>query len=1067
MKISKRILSLSALFLLLVSTFTMVSRSYVAARLMPEATLTGTIFDHGVDTNGNGLHGYLEIDVEINVTVAGNFQVTVNGLWDQSRNYISVYNVSQGDLAVGIQYLNVSLPGPVIFNSGLNPQTISDIALYTGYVYLSYENYVYLSYENNVDLSRVYNCTEFDPPGALLTGNISDQGIDTDGDNLFNYLEIRIDINVTEAGEYQVSAQGLMEKDGTLLLRHMTNYLYHYQYETESFAVGVHTVYLNFSGPEIASNHFNPTDVYSINLYDSLNNYEASHLDSAPLSMRYNCTLFNAPSKDIQVNFKVYPDATVAVDGAFNYTHMYPENTYMPQINATMGFSTSGNLTTETSSGTMVFPNNPSFNYSATEGHLRSSYENGVKSDTVNGSTILPPEVAGIYPFNTTDVKLTAAYAHGLFDVAITGATMIPTSYSTIYSTVFPFNSSDVTVRADFDGTAVTGNITFHAIAGFPLADVTLDFSGNRSSLSFTGNVNVAYVNYNGYEINETTVDQMITDLEGNLTGEGLFNNSGGFLNCTQFDITKTAWSDHAWSDPTLGEDVTFEATFSGNFTAAIAHVLFPRGSSMDYLQDFAYASLESAASSVRSASLTLNYYHRSGIAQIDMHLTSDVQGLCNSLLLLVPPTIPNPWASYETQIETWLKIANTTASELTDAGLNASYSSAEGKMSLNAWLSTNASQLKNDILPFLPDAVPSNMHDLFESFLNTTPYCTLTSSTETFDMVNGVATFGSTETLQGDFEAELNRDKRFLLEAMSSFYSMPGDDIKGATVPLSWELRLLNETDININNFQAEFKLGQDWIQASFSGLILKPQADSIDSIRFELKKWLNLMNDPQAPPLEFDRLSVTVTGESDANQTVLLYQPSDVPNPDSLSGDYRSMAWNNVSLSSLQDLMFLLAYQEQVSYGGGTYPIPIFTNSTVTSFGFDAGAKQITFNVTGPAGTGFCNVTIPRNLLNATALSDWVVVLDGKTLTSEEFNITQNDDYVFVYLNYTHSEHEISIIGTVVLAEFQPDLLPFVLVISTLIAAIITVKQRRKLEPLKAKCRQALSMLSSKPRS
>ena len=164
----------------------------------------------------------------------------------------------------------------------------------------------------------------------------------------------------------------------------------------------------------------------------------------------------------------------------------------------------------------------------------------------------------------------------------------------------------------------------------------------------------------------------------------------------------------------------------------------------------------------------------------------------------------------------------------------------------------------------------------------------------------------------------------------------------------------------------------------------------------------------------------------------------------------------------------MFLEAYQEQVSYRGGTYPIPVSQNYILNYFAFNVSSKQITFNVTGPADTlGFCNVTIPRNLLNATALSDWVVVLDGKTLTSEEFNITQNDDYVFVYLNYTHSEHQISIIGTVVLAEFQPDILPLVLAISTLIAAIVTFKQRRKLEPLKAKCRQALSMLSSKPRS
>ena len=318
----------------------------------------------------------------------------------------------------------------------------------------------------------------------------------------------------------------------------MTNYLNDYHSETESFTVGVHMVHMNFSGPEIASNHFNPDHLYYMDIYDSLNNYDTSHLDSAPLSMRYNYTLFNAPTRDIQVNFKVYPDASVAVDGAFNFTHMFPENTFAPQTNVTVGFSTSGNVTTVTSSGTMVFTDNPSFNYSATEAHLSASYDNGFKSDTLSGSTILPPEVAGIYPFNTTDAILTATYTHGLFDVGIKGTTVIPPGYAsstlgTTYSTVLPLNESDVTVRADFDGTNVMGNITFHSIAGFPLADVRFDFSGNRSSLSFSGNVNVTYMNFDGYEINETTVDQVVS-LINDLTGQGpgsLFNMTGSSLN--------------------------------------------------------------------------------------------------------------------------------------------------------------------------------------------------------------------------------------------------------------------------------------------------------------------------------------------------------------------------------------------------------------------------------------------------------------------------------------------------------------------------------------------------------
>jgi hypothetical protein len=391
--------------------------------------------------------------------------------------------------------------------------------------------------------------------------------------------------------------------------------------------------------------------------------------------------------------------------------------------------------------------------------------------------------------------------------------------------------------------------------------------------------------------------------------------------------------------------------------------------------------------------------------------------------------------------------------------------------MSVYAWLSANASQLKNDVIPVLPDATPPDMHDLVESYLNTT-YCTLNSSIMTFDMVNGTATFASEVTMQGDFEAELNHEKDFLIAAM---FSPPSTSLlkprpPPLMTPVPWEFRLLNDTEININNFQAEFELGQDWMHANFSGLILKPQADNIDFVRFKLENWLDMSTDSSAPPLDFEKFTITVTGASNANQTVLLFQPSDVPAPDQCSADSRSMVWNNASLSSLKDLMFLIAYQKQISYNGGNYDIPIFTNSTVTSFDFAPDAKKITFNVTGPTGTGFCNVTIPKTLLNASTLNDWTVTFDGEPLTQGDFQITENAEYVFVYLNYTHSQHVIAIQATWIVAEYQPDLLPLALIIPLIIVAIIVVKQRRKLEPLKTKCRQTLSTLSSivrQPRS
>jgi hypothetical protein len=895
------------------------------------------------------------------------------------------------------------------------------------------------------------NYTELDVY-AFLTGRISDRGVDTDNNGLFNYLEVGIEFNVTEAGQYQVSANGLMEQTGTYV-----NYLYDYEFEQENFAPGIYWTYLNFSGPEIAYNQFSPTNVSNVQLSNAAG--VQSSFDALPLSMQYNYTLFDAPSENIQVNFKVYPDATVGVDGALNYTNMYPENTNGLQVNAKMGFSTTGNTTTETSNGTLVFSGSSYLNLNATEAHESSVYENGIESDTLNASTTLSPEEAEVYPFNTTDVNLNATYSGGLFDVDVTGQTVLPTAYST----VFPFNMSDTTVAADFDGTTVEGNITFHAIAGFPFADVRVYFSGNRSSLQFTGNVNVTYSSFDGLQINQTALNQIIADLNANFTGQGpnsLYNLTSGYLECTPGSLNLT---EIPWSDPTLGEDVMYNATAVGNFTEAITTMLFPSGSSEEELQPLVLASLESADSSVRNASLVLNYYYESQIAQFDLHLTCDAQALCNSLIVSVPPTVPASWSSFltETQVAALLKIANATSYAVKDAGLDASYSSADGKMSLNAWLVSNDSQLKNDLVSILPDVVPLNssyLHDLLESYLNTT-YSTVDSSTTTFDLVNGIATFASTVIVQGDFEAELNREKSVLIGEVDAME-------QGA--PLPWELRVLNETEINIDNFQAQFELGQDWAYANFSGLILKLQPDTVDPITFKLKSWLNMTSDLTAPPLEFEKLTVTVTGGSNSNQTVILSAPSDVPAPDQVSPDNTTMVWNNASLSSLQDLTFLTAFQQQISYDGGTFDVPILTNSTVTKFVFDPSAAQIAFNVTEPSGTsGFCNVTVPRNLLNAAALSDWTVILDGTTLSQGQFSITENAEYVFVNLNYTQPENLITIKGTQVLPEFQPDILPILFAILLALIVITAAKQRRKLGSMRTRSLQILAhvRLSSKP--
>jgi hypothetical protein len=209
-------------------------------------------------------------------------------------------------------------------------------------------------------------------------------------------------------------------------------------------------------------------------------------------------------------------------------------------------------------------------------------------------------------------------------------------------------------------------------------------------------------------------------------------------------------------------------------------------------------------------------------------------------------------------------------------------------------------------------------------------------------------------------------------------------------------------------------------------------------------------MTNDPYAPPREFENLKITVSGASNATCTVLLHQPFGVPNPSGYTMDYRTMTWNNVSMSSLKDLMFLVAYEGKIDHDSRMYYVPVFTNSTVSNFGFNPINKQISFNVTGSSGTGFCNVTIPRSLLNATSLGDWVITFDGTTLTPGQFDITENAQFVFVYLNYTHSEHQIAIAATYLVGEYQPNLMPLVWIASTIAAGLIAFRERRRLRRL-----------------
>lgn len=88
----------------------------------------------------------------------------------------------------------------------------------------------------------------------------------------------------------------------------------------------------------------------------------------------------------------------------------------------------------------------------------------------------------------------------------------------------------------------------------------------------------------------------------------------------------------------------------------------------------------------------------------------------------------------------------------------------------------------------------------------------------------------------------------------------------------------------------------------------------------------------------------------------------------------------------------------------------------------------------------------------------------MDGVQLSPGEFNVTENSDYVFIYLPYSHSEHEIAVQGMWIITEFPSNLLRVALTALGLLAAAIAMKQRGRLGTLAAKSQRTIRAFASK---
>jgi parallel beta-helix repeat protein len=140
----------------------------------------------------------------------------------------------------------------------------------------------------------------------------------------------------------------------------------------------------------------------------------------------------------------------------------------------------------------------------------------------------------------------------------------------------------------------------------------------------------------------------------------------------------------------------------------------------------------------------------------------------------------------------------------------------------------------------------------------------------------------------------------------------------------------------------------------------------------------------------------------------------------------------------------MWSLFRVHRVPWNGQNFNVTTYCNSTVASFNFSQSEKQVGFNVTGPSGVlGFCNVTIPKSLLNASS-NGWIVFRDGINMT-DDVVVGENGTHSSIYFVFSLGKYNVKIIGTDVIPEFPTPLFFAIFMIATMIAVILAKRRDR----------------------
>jgi hypothetical protein len=159
----------------------------------------------------------------------------------------------------------------------------------------------------------LYLISNFGILPATLTGTITDEGVDTDDNGLYDYLRVGVEVNVTTAGTYMVDLGGLYDASLNVLSGSAVNSTY--------LNEGIHMVYVDINGDEIYAATVSPTTLATILLYDETNR-TLNELHDLTLPTSYTYTDFQRPNIVVDI-VEVERKVMLEQDGSIYVTNTY------------------------------------------------------------------------------------------------------------------------------------------------------------------------------------------------------------------------------------------------------------------------------------------------------------------------------------------------------------------------------------------------------------------------------------------------------------------------------------------------------------------------------------------------------------------------------------------------------------------------------------------------------------------------------------------------------------------------------------------------------------------------